>query len=196
MVRVKLAAAAACMLVGAAANATPGPITSIRINNAEPSWLQVSEVIAIQTGTGTDVALASQGATATASSNYGGSDSPAYAIDGVGPSSYPYIYHSAGADGSDWLLITLASGFNLSSLTIQGRTDCCANRDLYNYQLFNGTSMVGSGLLDARNGAHSATVTFAAPAAPEPASWAMMLSGFGLIGGAMRSRRRSAVSFG
>ena len=31
---------------------------------------------------------------------------------------------------------------------------------------------------------------------PEPASWAMMLGGFGMIGGAMRSRRRTAVSFG
>ena len=40
-------------------------------------------------------------------------------------------------------------------------------------------------------------VTFdggAAPA-PEPASWAMMLSGFGAIGGAMRARRKAAVSF-
>lgn len=33
-------------------------------------------------------------------------------------------------------------------------------------------------------------------ATPEPASWAMMLSGFGLIGGAMRSRRKIAASFG
>ena len=31
---------------------------------------------------------------------------------------------------------------------------------------------------------------------PEPASWAMMLAGFGAIGGTMRSRRRTAVSFG
>ncbi len=31
---------------------------------------------------------------------------------------------------------------------------------------------------------------------PEPASWAMMLGGFGMIGGAMRARRKSAVSFG
>ncbi len=29
---------------------------------------------------------------------------------------------------------------------------------------------------------------------PEPASWAMMLGGFGLVGGIMRSRRKS-VSF-
>jgi hypothetical protein len=32
--------------------------------------------------------------------------------------------------------------------------------------------------------------------APEPASWAMMVGGFGLIGGAMRSRRKAALSFG
>ena len=31
---------------------------------------------------------------------------------------------------------------------------------------------------------------------PEPASWALMLGGFGLVGGAMRSRRKAAVSFG
>ena len=31
---------------------------------------------------------------------------------------------------------------------------------------------------------------------PEPASWAMMLGGFGMIGGALRSRRNTAVSFG
>jgi len=32
-------------------------------------------------------------------------------------------------------------------------------------------------------------------ALPEPTSWAMMLSGFGPIGGAMRGRRRTAVGF-
>jgi len=31
-------------------------------------------------------------------------------------------------------------------------------------------------------------------AVPEPASWALMLGGFGVVGGAMRSRKRS-VSF-
>ena len=31
--------------------------------------------------------------------------------------------------------------------------------------------------------------------APEPASWALMLGGFGAIGGAMRSRRKAAVTF-
>ena len=32
--------------------------------------------------------------------------------------------------------------------------------------------------------------------APEPASWAMMVGGFGLVGGAMRLRRKGAVAFG
>jgi len=32
-------------------------------------------------------------------------------------------------------------------------------------------------------------------AVPEPASWAMMLGGFGLVGGALRSRRKAGVSF-
>lgn len=31
---------------------------------------------------------------------------------------------------------------------------------------------------------------------PEPASWAMMLGGFGLIGAALRQRKRATVSFG
>jgi len=33
-------------------------------------------------------------------------------------------------------------------------------------------------------------------AVPEPASWALMVGGFGMIGGALRSHKKSAVSFG
>lgn len=33
-------------------------------------------------------------------------------------------------------------------------------------------------------------------AVPEPASWALMLGGFGLVGGALRRTRRLAISFG
>ena len=33
-------------------------------------------------------------------------------------------------------------------------------------------------------------------AAPEPVSWAMMLGGFGLVGGAMRRRRAGTIRFG
>jgi hypothetical protein len=34
-----------------------------------------------------------------------------------------------------------------------------------------------------------------APAVPEPASWAMMIGGFGLVGGTARRRRRSTVTY-
>ena len=34
------------------------------------------------------------------------------------------------------------------------------------------------------------------PAVPEPASWAMMVGGFALIGGALRARQKAGVSFG
>ena len=42
--------------------------------------------------------------------------------------------------------------------------------------------------------------TYVDPAAstgdvPEPASWALMLGGFGLVGGALRSRRKAGVRF-
>jgi hypothetical protein len=40
----------------------------------------------------------------------------------------------------------------------------------------------------------SAAYNFAVAAVPEPATWAMMIGGFGFIGGALRSRRR-AVAF-
>jgi hypothetical protein len=38
-------------------------------------------------------------------------------------------------------------------------------------------------------------LTVNASAAPEPASWALMLGGFGAIGGALRSRRKAQVTF-
>ena len=41
-----------------------------------------------------------------------------------------------------------------------------------------------------------AILNAAPPAVPEPASWAMMVGGFGLIGGGLRQRRRASVGFG
>lgn len=38
-------------------------------------------------------------------------------------------------------------------------------------------------------------VTFDAVAVPEPAAWALMLGGFGLVGGAMRRRDRTRVTY-
>jgi hypothetical protein len=39
-------------------------------------------------------------------------------------------------------------------------------------------------------------VSFASSSAPEPASWAMMLGGFGLLGSSLRAQRRARIAFG
>jgi len=51
---------------------------------------------------------------------------------------------------------------------------------------------------DSNNFDNSGRVTahIATTAVPEPASWALMLGGFGMVGGALRSRRKLAVRFG
>jgi len=41
----------------------------------------------------------------------------------------------------------------------------------------------------------AAALGFATTAVPEPASWAMMIGGFGLVGGAMRRRQRTTVRY-
>jgi hypothetical protein len=57
----------------------------------------------------------------------------------------------------------------------------------------------GLGALNAGRGTFvgfGGSVSTAVPAVPEPATWAMMLAGFGIVGGAMRRRHRTSVSFG
>ncbi|WP_084582638.1 PEPxxWA-CTERM sorting domain-containing protein [Sphingomonas azotifigens] len=44
-------------------------------------------------------------------------------------------------------------------------------------------------------GARLTTAPIPPSGVPEPASWAMMLGGFGLLGGALRARRRTAVTY-
>lgn len=46
------------------------------------------------------------------------------------------------------------------------------------------------------NNGGAITVPGVAPAIPEPATWTMMLAGFGIVGGVMRRRQRTTVSFG
>jgi hypothetical protein len=47
------------------------------------------------------------------------------------------------------------------------------------------------------NASYSGTVNYTVSPVPEPATWAMMIGGFGLVGGAMRRRTRNvAVAFG
>lgn len=62
--------------------------------------------------------------------------------------------------------------------------DSDANIGLTNTRSSSGTTATNLGLVTGFN---------EAGAVPEPATWAMMIGGFGMIGGAMRARRRQAV---
>jgi len=81
---------------------------------------------------------------------------------------------------------------NVQHFTITGGTGAFADA---------ACSFLGIGQIKFAGGPPVATLkisdgTIVAPAIVEPASWAMMLAGFGTIGGAMRSRRKPVVSFG
>jgi probable HAF family extracellular repeat protein len=52
--------------------------------------------------------------------------------------------------------------------------------------------IVGQGT-NAAGVTHAFLLTPIAAAVPEPATWGLMLVGFGLVGGAMRTRRRSTT---
>ncbi len=59
------------------------------------------------------------------------------------------------------------------------------------YVRLTNTSTVASADIDAIEGLYR----FVGTAVPEPSTWAMLIFGFGLVGGAMRSRHRTAIRF-
>ena len=196
-------ALAASVVVGTAF--ATAPAHAVTVNGADTItitddvgfWLQIAEVIAIQSGTGIDVALASNGATAVAigGCNQGGGACAAYAIDGIYPASYPFNYHSLDQTG-DSLQITLGTPANLASLTIYGRGDCCQERDVYNVTIANSASQIlysGTGLDASSNG--FVTVTFDVAATPLPAALPLFATGLGAMGlfGWRRKRKAQAV---
>jgi hypothetical protein len=119
------------------------------------------------------------------------------------------VLHSVGSSGGTvnvnwalsagntyWLLQT--TGSNARFTFWNGSTPSDVDISLVSTGIFslsvieavNGTDISGSQYWAAFN-----DITTSGSAAPEPASWAMMLGGFGLVGGAMRSRRKAAVTF-
>ncbi len=191
-----LAAAAAAVgftAVPAAAVVVTGA-TKIEITSATPTYLQVAELQAFNFAS-VNVAAAANGGVATGSSTYDTFSSPDKAIDGNTGGAYysDTIFHSAGSGAGEFLDINFAAT-NLASFSIFGRTDCCNDRDTYNVKIFNaGGATLYSGTVSAVG--QTGTVTFDAVAAvPEPATWALMIAGFGLVGVGVRSRRWNTVA--
>jgi hypothetical protein len=170
-------------------------VSQIKVTSASQSHLQISEVFATEFGTGNDLALTSAGATAMGTGSWNWQSNPDKAIDGAGIKNYPDIYHSDGRGADEYLLIDLATPSMLESITIQGRADCCSNRDIFNLELFDeaGESIFTALNLDAtsRNG-HSVTVELPkaveAASVPEPTSMLGILAVTG-VGAASLKRK-------
>lgn len=189
------AAALACLALPAQAVTVIGA-TKIIVSNFG-DFLQVAEVVATKLGSGLDVAASTNGGSANATSQYDAMHGADKAIDGItgGDFSTDKMYHALTDSAADVLTVNFAAT-TLASLTLYGRTDSYAFRDLYKVSIFDAAgSLLYSGKLDARSG--PATVTFDAPAVggvPEPTTWALLAAGFGLIGAAARRRTAAAVA--
>ena len=197
-IRSFIAAAAgslALIVAGQAGAVSVVGATRVVVSNAIPTWLQVAEVEAIEFGTLDNVASQASGGVASASSVYGGGYLATNANDGNTSGS---MFHSGSPDGSQFLQIILGHTSTLTRLTLWGSTEGFNGRDLYTVTIYNGANEVlYSGNLDSRVDRLS-SVTFDDPIStggggvPEPATWAMMILGFGAVGTVVRSRRRMA----
>ncbi len=139
-------------------------VATIRLYSANNVWLQVSEVVAIERGSEVNVAGASQRARVNAPNRYNGDAQASHAIDEAQPYVRKFgdsqgMYHS-GVEGRDaWLEVTLARPTELSRLSVYGRLECCAERDIYRFELRDPRGqLIETGMIRADNAAHAGTV--------------------------------------
>lgn len=199
-----MAAVTLAALIPATAQAGVNGVTHIEVSNAIGEWLQVAQVQAFGAG-GTDFALASNGATASATSQLeatgpngrsGANNAINATIGGDYFSANPanWIYHSGSQAASETLTVTFAAPTSLSSFTIWGRYENQSQRDIYNVRLYGGRTLLASySSLDARS-QNFVTVDLGpiAGGVPEPSAWALLILGFGAVGAAQRRRTRTS----
>ena len=89
----------------------------------------------------------------------------------------------------------LDDGTLLEAGTITPRSaDGSTKASLGSYTLAQGSYYIAyNGTVPDGGASVGSSIAFIAPAVPEPASWAMMITGFGLVGGMARSRKVKAA---
>lgn len=186
----------ACAVAFAAAASAATPVVGavrIEITSALPDYLQIYDVSALELGSLVNVASEAEGAVASAVSS-GFSTAPIDAIDIYAGT--PYF--SASPGGGEKLTIQLARQATLTRLSLTGRLNCCRERDVWNVGVYGvGDALLFSGVFDARQAVDAVvSVDFPAPAGvvPEPATWAMLILGFGAAGAVIRTRRRGSLA--
>lgn len=135
---------------GAAQTATPAysKIRYIRVAQNVADFTNLAEIQAIDSATGTNVAL---GKTATASSGTASNIND-------GSTAAGNYWHSVSSNAGEWVEIDLgAPGYTLSSIKITNRGDCCQNRAA-NLQLTykdNAGTLLGNETINAYQGQNS-----------------------------------------
>lgn len=125
-------------------------------------WLQISEVVATETGSQKDLAHIANNAITESSSTYSKQSHSNNAISGVGPDRYPNIFHSGSGDKAPNLKIILNQPSELDSITIFGRADSNSRRDIYDITLRDehGKVILKQVGLNATSSSHAVKVDF------------------------------------
>ncbi|MFN0125110.1 MAG: hypothetical protein ACKV19_00290 [Verrucomicrobiales bacterium] len=167
-------------------------VSITRTSQISNPGFHITEVQVFEQGTAVNVAAASVGATATASST-GWGTSPAWAIDGNtdgafgANSTWHDLDGQAGDDPNqaDVLTVSFGSAKTVDSFDVWGRSDCCADRDDgINVDFFLGGNLVVNQPSGITTGFNTGMTTII----PEPAVSALV-AGAALIG--FRRRRRA-----
>jgi hypothetical protein len=190
LVRLSLIGSAALCLVGGVASSAYGQARSVKVTQNGTDTLELAEVQAFQSGTGTNVASQANGGVASATSSAFGTE-PGDANDASAAQGFDSgsVWHSGDPGQNQMLTVTFSQDYNIGSVTILGRNDgCCLNRnDNLTVQLLNaaGTPIFTQTGVSLGGPNESATITI-----PEPSTLAGLagLAGLGLL--ARRQRRR------